>query len=350
MPLGQSYASGYGLGQRDREIDFNQSQTALSGLKTGRPMSDLIELKREKTASEMLEESKQLALKTKAMELDNKERELKMQEIVLNNATERAVREKESEANIGLKGAQTGAMEYETGRKERDEYRGLVTADEKQKEQNLLNNAMRGFYTGDVQAVKDYFDYYGQPGVSIQDIRKSSNGQIIVDFGEGREARFNSPREAIEQLLVPAQLIQKGIAGKMTEAQQATSQQNQKKIDISERGMTAEEALNDAKIKVEEAKASGNLTPTAVAEIKSEIYIKLTNAKNGIPPTNEEFAKAISTIGLSNSPGLNSGLNTGDSSKTNGYQTKDDVKAAFQSGEITKDEALKILRNKFGMN
>jgi hypothetical protein len=307
MPLGQSYASGYGLGQRDREINFNQKQTALRGLQTGRPMSGLIELKRDKTASEMLEESKQLALKTKAMELDNKERELKMQEMVLNNATERALREKESEANIGLKGAQTGALEYETGRKERDESRGLVTADEKQKEQNLLNNAMRGFYTGDVEAVKEYFDYYGQPGVSIQDIIKSSNGQIIVDFGDGKEARFDSPREAIEQLLVPAQLIQQGIAGKMTEAQQVKSKQEDRGLAVDEKRASAYERSIDDLSKQRSGELSQKQTPDMYNKAHS---LAVKDYEAGLIGEDEIEERTSYHLGKMMTP-LNSGLNTG---------------------------------------
>jgi hypothetical protein len=340
--MGLSYSRGYGLGQQDRAMDQESSNVYDKIYGNRKPMSGVIDLKREKTAKEMLEESKQMVLKTKALELENKERELAIKEMALNNAANRGLVTERTEDMRSRREFDQSRQGITDAEQRAEKARGVVTAEEDKRKNDLLKNAMRGFYTGDTQAIKEYFDTFGSQGVSIQDVIIASNGQIIVDFGDGKEVKFNSPREAIEKLLVPAQLIEQGIAGKMTEAQQKKAKQEDRGLVIEERRAGAyERSIDDLS-----RQRSGELTEKQ----RADMYDKAVRAYNdaiekGVITkddyTQDEYVQQY----MKGAQGT--GLNTAGTAE---YQTKEDVRKAFKNGDISQDEALKILRDKFGMN
>lgn len=298
MSLGSDFATGYGLGLKTTDMDTGSAVNPVVLLNTlnqsHRPMQGHNVLKGGKTAKEILDESRKTALELKEKDLTNKEKELTLKETALNNAATRGLQIAQADelrATGEAERSRQGVLDAEA---RAEKARGVETTEKTERRNQLLQEAMRGFYTGDAQAVKNYFDIFGQPGVSIENIITSSKGQIIVDFGNGKQARFDSPREAIEQLLVPAQLIEQGIEDRMTEKEKATLGINKQRADIYQKSV---EGLG--------VKRSGELTETDKAKERAK-FITEYKKLNGKFPTDKEVAEFERlTFGEKSGQGLN---------------------------------------------
>jgi len=206
MSMGSDYASGYGLGLRQKEARFEQ----LESLRNRRPMGGSIKPGNYQSAEDIRAKAVEEALNRKAAELDIQKQEQDLREAVLTNAV-----------NRDLTRAQTKGIEEDTYQQRMEGYdtriglaeeraekaTGLAATQSVATRKDALNDAMRGFYLGDTESVKQYFDRYGTAGVSIQEIERTPEGKIIVNFGENQSETFESAQDAIEKLLLPAETI-----------------------------------------------------------------------------------------------------------------------------------------------
>lgn len=216
MSMGSDYASGYNLGlnTRDDTADWsylkgtasNALEETLAPLKYGRGGGG-------GSAQQIKESAAMQALKIKEAELNNREKEINNAQLSQNMDIQKAT----SDENIynarrarTTEGITTAKTEVATAGTEVDKQEQVTHA-------KLLEDAMRGAYTGDTQAIKRYFDVNGTPGVSLNQVKRNGDGSIWVDFGNGKDTTFTNPKEFIDQVITPAAAIQssrdKGITG-----------------------------------------------------------------------------------------------------------------------------------------
>lgn len=203
MPLGSGYARGYSLGQNDRRLDMAEEQTAFSNLRSlggGRPMGGNISVGRSSSgapdASEIRARAIENALKQKADEVAREKEELALERMRMENeGMEYGLNRKRLEDKMG---------DAERAEERADKMRAGTQADETRQKASMLENAVRSVYMGDSEGFKQFFDVYGAPNVTVHGLQKTPQGQVIVNFGEGKSETFQGPRDVIDKLLKPA--------------------------------------------------------------------------------------------------------------------------------------------------
>ncbi|MBN1472611.1 MAG: hypothetical protein JW925_12585 [Syntrophaceae bacterium] len=201
MSLGSDYLQGVAIGQKERLAEQANAMDYLNMIKSSKPMSGVINLGQDKVSS------RDLYMKAQEEALKRKQQEINQQAGALRTMTEQARANEER-----LRERHTQQADYWGKRAKEEEnralgYREIAGEEAAESKDEALNNAMRGFYSYSGDAVKSYFDRYGAKGISIQGVGKGPNGEVIVDFGEGRRETYASPVEAIERLLIPAAAI-----------------------------------------------------------------------------------------------------------------------------------------------
>lgn len=222
MGLGSSFLGGYSQGLQTstsplaQYMDTIAQRRQLQAANSSGGGSSSTGLK---TASDIENEAKMAALAIKTQELENLKAEVDIRETQLNN-----------EAARGLQTAQTRNVEQtrlnnmQTMSQDRHnayltEQAGLATteaANKKNQKDADFESALRGAYTYDSDAVKSYFDKYGNSDISIGGIEQGENGEVILNLGN-KSTKFKSPQEFVEKFLLPAQVANKAIDNKMSE-------------------------------------------------------------------------------------------------------------------------------------
>jgi len=217
--MGSDYASGYNIGIKERDTSSSSATSGespnISDMYANRSpaMGGHIALKSGvPTALEIRDAAREEALSRKSKELDIQSQEIANREAQLQSArnTEDA-RMRIAKGDQALYGIQDDRRIAGIAKAEgdADKWRGIAEGEAQGAEDDAIKDAMRGMYIGDSAAVKEYFDRFGESGISIEGVTKGPEGQLTVNFSEGKSQTFASPQEAIEKLLLPAETIRR---------------------------------------------------------------------------------------------------------------------------------------------
>lgn len=215
MSLGSDYLSGFSLGQsrREREKDRSMDYLRMLQQRSDKPMymGPMVKIGRNEAGQMSVNGEPIRRTSAREIRMLAQEQALNQREAELNRQTASMT---EQARAIELRERQKRLASEELAAKRTREaethalgYQKIAKEESRESEDRSLNNAMRGFYSYNSGAVKDYFDRYGASDISIQGLRRGENGEVIVDFGEGQQEVYESPAEAIERLLIPAAAI-----------------------------------------------------------------------------------------------------------------------------------------------
>jgi hypothetical protein len=283
MSLGSDYAAGYNLG-----LDTNSSYSGggsgggnsamdlyKATLAAHQPMSGQIVHATTPSASEMAVKAAKDALEIKEKELALREKEQGMREAELTGAYTRSKMAEEEKGlaqnrDIGLRTQSEKERTAAEGRV--DKARGLVTEEAAQTKADRLKGVMAGIYVGDFAPVMDYFKTYGREGVQFDKIEAGKNGGVSAIFN-GKQVNFNSPQDFINQVIAPAEALQR--------------QNEQKEMALKEREVASKETTAAATAEKERGMAeyyksggAGQVTDKVLRANKASLTAKALTAWN----------------------------------------------------------------------
>lgn len=241
MSIGSDFTSGYGQGLNTRQANQGPSFNPWGYLE-----GNARNVSAEKIAlinasgrggggsspKQILYNASMDALREKEMQLNNasKELDIKAKEIDIANTQRRASDERIKTAEDRAKGIATDRASYETDQKKAQS-----------------DAAVRGFYTRDEEAIKNFINSNGNRDANVvavdwgPDDDPETKGTVSMKFSDGNIVAFANPQDAIEKVVVPMLAIQQDIKGRMSEADKVKAEQEDKKIGISERRVAAYE-------------------------------------------------------------------------------------------------------------
>jgi hypothetical protein len=134
---------------------------------------------------------------------NRKKSEIDMREQELQNKKLRTEIERQKEETYQTRKA-SDIEDIERAEERAEKTRGLVTEEKATYENKLLEDAIRGVYTGNIKAIQDYFDMNSIRGISIKQFKNNPDGSVWVDFGNGNTVTFDSAEDFISKILTPA--------------------------------------------------------------------------------------------------------------------------------------------------
>jgi hypothetical protein len=134
---------------------------------------------------------------------NNRKSEIDMREQEVNNAAQRDL----IEAQTKVLEEQAADLKYERtvskAEKRVDKTRDLLNEEEATYESRLLEDAIRGVYIGNIEAIQNYLDITGTESIRIEQFKNKPDGSILVDFGNVNTVTFDSPEDFINKILTP---------------------------------------------------------------------------------------------------------------------------------------------------
>jgi len=239
MSFGQDYAAGYRLGLQEPGADKMSENLRYINQAVGQAGSFTKNRNAGKkfmpghfamggggmTANELVQQAKDEAirrreqeLKLKEMDHENERKEMQIQAGYRKMGLEEDI-SREKMARTGFE-SKMGALDKDIAGAEKDitAAKGEVAAGTTEQRKAMLQDAMRGFYTGDAGAIQQYFDVFGTKGIGINNVNWGASGEVEVELNNGKKAVFTNPQEAIKSFLIPAEaVLRKKETGDLTE-------------------------------------------------------------------------------------------------------------------------------------
>lgn len=282
MSMGSDFASGYSMGLNTRQLNQGPSIN---------PYAYLAEVSRENTArdvaminamgrgggsrggvpapKEILTNAREESLRQKGLELDNIARELdiKAKELNIRDAERRSSDEYIKRADDRARGLATDNQAYEA-------------------EQNKAQQeaAIRGFYTRDRDSILNFINKAGNAQISAIDWGPDNDpdlkGTVSVQYDNGGVQVFESPSEAVKNLILPMMAIQQESKGAMTEYERGKLEADEDKLAFDKYKTLFEQG--------EKAnKASGSLTAREINEKVENFVNNYVKANYELPSQKE---------------------------------------------------------------
>lgn len=323
MSMGSDFSSGYGMGLNTRQMgssNVNPLAGAIAlinnrryfnyGGGTGKGGGGV------PAPKEILTNAREESLRQKGLELDNIARELdiKAKELNIRDAERRSSDEYIKRADDRARGLATDNQAYEA-------------------EQNKAQQeaAIRGFYTRDRDSILNFINKAGNAQISAIDWGPDNDpdlkGTVSVQYDNGGVQVFESPSEAVKNLILPMMAIQQESKGAMTEYERGKLEADEDKLafdkykTLSEQGEKAN-------------KASGSLTAREINEKVEGFVNNYVKANNAMPRQEEidlfkEYISGEAARGVEASP---SEAGTGLRTEVDARKVKEDAAAAIKAG------------------
>ena len=303
MSMGSDFASGYSMGLNTRQLNQGPSIN---------PYAYLAEVSRGNTAhdvaminamgrgggsrggvpapKEILTNAREESLRQKGLELDNiareldiKAKELNIRDLELDNiARELDIKAKE----LNIRDAERRSSDEYIKRAD-DRARGLATDNQAyEAEQNKAQQeaAIRGFYTRDRDSILNFINKAGNAQISAIDWGPDNDpdlkGTVSVQYDNGGVQVFESPSEAVKNLILPMMAIQQESKGAMTEYERGKLEADEDKLAFDKYKTLFEQG--------EKAnKASGSLTAREINEKVENFVNNYVKANYELPSQKE---------------------------------------------------------------